>query len=238
MKDRTTARVVGGLFIAATVAGALSFPFLQPVTADDYLARASLEPDRVGIGALLVLLMIAAIIAIPIVIYPVLKRGSERLALGYVVTRTIEGVAIGVSMIGIGGLLMLSRDFVDAGSPAASNFQTLGGMLVAVRGWSDAVLSVAAFCLSALILNYALYRTRLVPRWLSVWGLGGAVLYLAGGLIVLFGVEPFSATQNALDAPLALQEMVFAVWLIVKGFDTSASWSVAELERTPVAISG
>jgi hypothetical protein len=81
---------------------------------------------------------------------------------------------------------------------------------------------VAAFALSALILNYALYRARLVPRWLSAWGLAGAALYLAGGVMVLFGLEPFSTIQNVLDAPLGVQEMVFAVWLIAKGFDAPA----------------
>ena len=90
-----------------------------------------------------------------------------------------------------------------------------------------------AFTVSALILNYALYRARLVPRWLSGWGLAGAVLYLAAGVAVLYGLEPMSATQNVLQAPLGLQEMVFAVWLIVKGFDTAAIPRVDEPEITP-----
>jgi hypothetical protein len=238
MTDRTTARVVGSLFIAATVAGPLSFIFLQPVTGDDYLARASLEPDRVGTGVLLVLLMTAAIIAIPIVMYPVLRRRSERLALGYVVARTIEGVTFGISMIGVAGLVTLSRDFIDVGSPDVSNFQTLGGMLVAGRDLGDAVLAVTAFALSALILNCALYRAQLVPRWLSVWGLGGAVLYLAAGVMVLYGLEPSSATQNAMDVPLALQEMVFAVWLIAKGFNAPVPTPPRVAERAPVLVGG
>lgn len=76
-----------------------------------------------------------------------------------------------------------------------------------------------AFSVSALILNYVLRRADLVPRWLASWGLAGAVLYLATGLMVVYGLEPFSATQTVLQLPLAVQEMVFAIWLIVKGFN-------------------
>jgi hypothetical protein len=81
-------------------------------------------------------------------------------------------------------------------------------------------LGVVAFGVSALILNYVLRRADLVPRWLASWGLAGAVLYLAtGGVTVVYGLEPFSATQTMLQLPLALHEMVFAIWLIAKGFN-------------------
>jgi hypothetical protein len=222
MTDRTTARVVGGLFIVATVAGVLSAVLEHPATAADYLTQASSNANRVATGALMVLVMTAAVIAISIVIYPILRRFSERLALGYVVARTIEAVSFVISTIGVLTLLELSRQFVNAGNPVVSRYQTLGTTLLAGRDWTDAVLGVAAFALSALILNYALYRARLVPRWLSAWGLAGAALYLAGGVMVLFGLEPFSTIQNVLDAPLGVQEMVFAVWLIAKGFDAPA----------------
>jgi len=237
MTDRTTARVVGGLFIAATVAGVLSLVLEQPVVADDYLTQTSLNENRVATGTLLELIMAIAIVAIPIAIYPVLRRFSERLALGYVVARTIEGVTFVISAMGVLTLLTLSREFVDAGAPAASHYQTLGASLVAGRDWVNAVLGVTAFSLSALMLNYVLFQARLVPRWLSVWGLVGATLFVAAGVMVLYGLdEPSSTTQVVLDLPLAVQEMVFAVWLIVKGFDAPASAS--EPEKEPAAVGG
>jgi hypothetical protein len=73
-----------------------------------------------------------------------------------------------------------------------------------------------------LILNYVLYQARLVPRWLSVWGLVGAALILAARMMVVFGLDLSSPTQIALDAPIAVQEMAFAVWLIVRGFNAAA----------------
>lgn len=222
MTDRTTARVVGGLFIAATVSGVLSLVFWQPVLGDDYLGQASLDSNRVATGALMMFIMTVAIVAIPIVIYPILRRFSVRLALGYLVARTIEVVVFFISAIGMLMLLSLSRENVGVFADAPY-LRALGGVLKDGRDGAAEVVGVMAFSASALILNYVLYRVRLVPRWLSAWGLAGAVLYLAAGVMVLYGLEPLSATQNVLQAPLGLQEMVFAVWLIIKGFDAPAS---------------
>ena len=72
------------------------------------------------------------------------------------------------------------------------------------------------------MLNYILYQTKLIPRWLSGWGFIGAILYLASGFLPLFGYDSRSTTYALMEAPLGLNEMVFAVWLIVKGFNSSA----------------
>jgi hypothetical protein len=236
MTDRTTARVVGGLFIAATISGVLSLVLSQPVLGDDYLSQASLNETRVATGMLMTIIMTLAIVAIPIVIYPILRRFSVRLALGYIVARTIEVVVFFVGAIGVLMLMSLSKEYVGAGADV-SNLQTLGGVLRDGRDGADEVIAVMAFSVSALTLNYVLYRARLVPRWLSGWGLAGAVLYLAAGVAVLYGLEPLSATQMALQAPLGVQEMVFAVWLIAKGFDTTSPPLVREPDRTPVPVS-
>lgn len=235
MTDRTTARIVGSLFIVASVAGAVGLAIQQPVLdSSQYLTEAALKENRVATAALLELIMGVAVVGIAIAIYPVLRRRSERLALGYVAARTIEAVIYVIGSIVLLTLLTVSREFVDAGAPDASHFQTLGGLLLAVRDWGGhGVLDAAVFSLSALILNYALYRARLVPRWLSVWGLAGASSYLAAGVLVIYGLEPLSTTQVVLEAPLGVQEMVLAVWLIVKGFDAPASASGPGKEPAP-----
>jgi hypothetical protein len=238
MTDRTTARVVGSLFIVATVAGVVAAMFERSLGAGDYLVQVSPEENSVATGVLLVLVMAAAVIAISIVLYPVLRRFSERLAMGYVVARTIEGVTFVVSTLAALALVTLSREFVATGTPEAASYRAVGDTLVGARDWVDAALGVVAFSLSALMLNYVLFRTRLVPRWLSTWGLAGAALYLAAGVMVLYGLEPFSATQNVLNAPMFLQEMVFAVWLIAKGFNVPATAPIVVPEREPVSVGG
>ena len=85
------------------------------------------------------------------------------------------------------------------------------------------MLGYTVFCLGALMLYYLLYESKLIPRWLSVWGLIGAPIMLAAGLLpLLINEDPTSMLSMALNFPLALQEIVLAVWLIVKGFNTSA----------------
>jgi hypothetical protein len=118
--------------------------------------------------------------------------------------------------------LTISQEFVKAGAPDASYFQTLGTLLLAVREWGGGVCSTIVFSLSALMLNYILYRSKLIPRWLSGWGFFGAILYLASGFLPLFGYGTNSTIYNLMEGLLFVQEMVLAVWLIVKGFNPSA----------------
>jgi hypothetical protein len=224
MTHRTTARVVGGLFIVGTVAGVLGLVLEQPIVdTPDYLARISMNEARLATGAVLELVMGSAMIAIAVAIYPVLRHFSERLALGYVAARMMETVIIVIGTISLLTLLTVSRESVESGAADDSLHQALGDMLLAARDWGGhAVLDVTAFPLSALILNYTLYRARLVPPMLAIWGLLGAASYWAAGVSVLYGAEPFTPIQILLGVPLAVQEMALAVWLILKGFKASA----------------
>jgi hypothetical protein len=229
---RKTAIVVGVLYIAATVAGILSVVFGPNLGASDYLTKLSANEAQGIVGGLFEFAMAVLIAGIAIWLYPVLRKHSEALALGYVVARTIEVVIFTVAVINLFTLVTLSREFVVAGSPDASYFQTLGTLLLAVREWGGGVCSTIVFSLSALMLNYVLFRSKLVPRWVSGWGLIGAALYLSSGFLPLFGYGSRSTIFTLLNVPLGLQEMVLAVWLIVKGFDSTAIASALRPSQT------
>jgi hypothetical protein len=220
MTDRATARVVGALFLFATIAGLIGLPLQESVVGGgDYLSAASAHPDRLATGVLLQLLMGVAVVSIAVVIYPVLRRGTERLAMGYVVARVLEAVVYIVSATGLLTLITVSEKYVAADD--GSSFVAVGRLIMAERDWAGhAILDAAVFSLGALVLNAAFYRSRLVPRWLSLWGLAGAAAYLTAGLLVIYGLEPLSTPQVVLEAPLGLQEIALALWLIVKGFHT------------------
>jgi hypothetical protein len=207
---RKTATIVGVLFIIATVAPIISGVFLGPLSDisggddSDYLIETSENEKQVIIGVLFYIIMAVAVASIAIVIYPILKKHNEALALGYVGARIAEGLLFIVNIITILTLLTLSQEFVKAG----------GDLLLAAGDWAYMLGFGLAFTISALILNYVLYRSKLVPRWLSVWGFIGAVL-----IFVYYLLQPFSINLvEILFLPIAVQEMVFAVWLIVKGF--------------------
>src|SRR5271157_107949 len=221
--DKKIAIIAGVLFITATVASILSLPFLEPINATNFLVSISANGDQVTIGALLAFIAAVASASIAISLYPVLKKYNEGLALGAVGFRIIEGVFYIVGVMGLLLLLTLSQEFVKAGAPVSSYFQTLGALLLAGYHWVGNVGSLLAFCLGALMYYYIFYQTRLVPRWISVWGLLGATLCMVAGMLVMFRlIDPLSTFQVVLALPIAVQEMVLAVWLIVKGFNSTA----------------
>jgi len=115
--------------------------------------------------------------------------------------------------------LSLSREFVTAGAPVASYFQTSGALLLAAIDWGSLLLDLA-WLLSVPVFNYVLYQSKLIPRWLSVLGLVGGALWLATWPVRMFDLSPPMIEIFAL--PIAAQEMILAVWLIVKGFNSSA----------------
>jgi Domain of unknown function (DUF4386) len=227
-RTRKTAIFAGVLFIIATVASVLSLPFLAPMNAPNYLVSVSASGNQVTIGVLLGFIAAAASASIAISLYPILRKYHEGLALGAVGFRLIEGIFAIAGVMCVLVLLSLSQEFVKAGAPNSSYFQTLGVVVVAGYHWVGNVASLLAFCLGALLYYYIFYQTRLVPRWLSVWGLVGATLLVVTGVLVMFRViGPLSTFQVVLALPLAVQEMVLAVWLIVRGFKSSTLASLS-----------
>jgi hypothetical protein len=227
--NKKTARIVGVLFISCTGAAIVSGAFLLPILeGPDYLAKVSANESQVMIGALFYFVMAAAGAGIAIPMYPVLRKHNEAMALGAVAFRIIEGAIFMVGVMCVLALVTVSQEFVLAGAPDASCFQTLGELLLAGYTVAQAVVpGVFAFSLGALMYYYIFYQSRLVPRWLSVWGLVGVTLGIVNGLYDMFGGIPNETISMLLDLPIFAQEMVLAVWLIVKGFNSSAIASPA-----------
>jgi hypothetical protein len=221
---RKTAIIVGVLFIIATVAAVLGkVVFYQPILdAPDYLVGISANENQVIIGAILGLIAAFACAGIAIWLYPTLKKHNGALALGSVGFRIIEGMLYVVVVIGLLSLLTLSQEYVKAGAPETSFFQASGSILLAMREWAGQ-LAVIAFTLGGMMYYSVFFQSKLIPRWLAGWGFLGVALSLASALLSLFGqVVPFSAVSVLLNLPIGVQEMVLAVWLIVKGFNPSA----------------
>jgi hypothetical protein len=215
--NRKTAIIVGVLFITALVSSTLSGVFSASIDDPDYLTAAFANENQVLIGVLFQLSLTASVVAIPIMMFPILKKHNEGLALGYVSARIFEGFFDVVIAISLLLLLTLSREFVEAGAPDGSSFQTSGVILIALKDWAG-IPEQFPYGLGVLILNFAFYQSELIPRWLSGWGLVGGVLILAMGLLRMFG-----HSVVLLAIPIVLNEMVLAVWLIVKGFNSSAT---------------
>ena len=217
--SRKNAIIVGVLFIAATVFGVIAAAIYSPiVNAPDYLLKLSAHEDQIVLVSILEFFMAMSCAGIGIALYPIIKKYSEGLAIGTVGFRIIESmtqVFLAVIMI---SLLALSREFVNASAPIGSYFQTTGAILKAGSDWMSNGAMLLPWCIAALMYYSVFYNSRLIPRWISGWGLIGITLTIISSVLVMFD-PAFGTIQTFANIPIALQEMVMAVWLIVKGFN-------------------
>jgi len=222
--NRKTAIIVGVLFILG-FAGVFSAVVVKPILDDpNLLIKLTENKNLVMMGVLSQLIMAFACAGIAIWLYPVLRKHNEALALGAVGFRIIENVFQIVATLGLLSLLTLSQEYVKADALAAPAFQAAGALLLAVRFWAGLLLSQIGFGLGALMYYYVFYQSRLIPRWLSGWGLIAIILHLTSVFLTMFGqIDPFSTPSILLlSMPIFFQELTLAVWLIVKGFNPSA----------------
>jgi hypothetical protein len=219
---RKTAIIVGILFLIATVILIVGGIFSLSIYEPDYLTTVSENENQVILGALLEIVAAAAVVGIPIAMFPILKKYNEGLALGYVGTRIFEGLTIFLNTIILLALLSLSNQFVKLSTPNVLYFETTGALLLGVREWGSLLVDLS-FPIGAVVFNYLLHKTKLTPKWIAILGLVGGALWLAMTPVRMYGFSP--EWMDFLAAPIAFQEMILAIWLIVKGFNTS----VAEL---------
>lgn len=208
-QHKSIARWVGVLYILGTVAGILSVVFTGSISGGaEVLMQASTNVNQVKLGTLFILIMGISLALVPVILYPLMKKVNEALALGYVVFRgalePFTYIATAIWLL----LVVLSKDAV-ASDPA--HFQSISHML-SHSGEQIHSYTMILFSLGALMLYSLLYQSKLIPRWLSGWGFVAALIYLAAGVWAMFGT-----ISNLALVPLGLQEMVMAVWLILKG---------------------
>lgn len=219
VRHRATARVVGVLFIVATVTAIIGGGLvMQSLGAPDYLVQVAAHEGQVMVGVVLEFILALSVIGIAALLLPVLRPYGEGMAVGYMAVRTLEAAFILMATTTALVVLAMAQ---DGGSAAAVGVQPVGGALLSAREWTYFVGTMPLFGVSAVILNTVLHRSRLVPAWLSVSGLVGGLLLLAYAGAELVGVESVIPLQ-VLAAPIALQEMALAVWLIAKGFTMPA----------------
>ncbi len=225
---RDPVQQTGWLFVLATAAGVLSVLVTGSTLGDDdLLAAVNANQGAMLTGQMLILVMLAAMTGTAVLLAPILRRHSETLSLGYVLARTLEVVTLVIGLVAGLVLLPLSWNSLEAGTDAALLAETLK----ITNDWTGYLGAQMVFSLSALVLNWALYRYRLVPRWLSVWGLIGVPLMFLSGLLPMFeSLNSNAAALNTLVIPLAVQEMAMAAWMIVRGF-SDESQPVLIVER-------
>ena len=230
---RVPARLVGALFILASASAIVGTLMYVPALQDLGLLSIGAEVGhQIRLGALSELVLVCSAVGTAVLLFPVLRRQHEGLALGYVAFRLLEAVFI---LIGLLSLLTLST--VGTGSGEATGVvapavQASRQLLISLHRWTFILGPNLMLGVNTLLCAVLLYTAKLVPRFISGLGIVGAVLVFAAALLELFGViEQLSLWGVGLALPVATYEMLLAGWLIVKGLRSPAP--AAEIAGKP-----
>jgi hypothetical protein len=213
---RMTARVVGMIYLAGMVIGIGGNILVQSIlTAPGRLSTIATSSALLGVGAVFWLATVAGDVAHGVLMFPILKGRSERMAVGYLAARMMDATFIAVMALFIVIQIPLGMEFLKAG-PDGSYLQALSVVLTQANLYAYG-FAMTAVGVAGLILCSVLLRTKLVPRVLAVWGLVGYAILLGGSLLEIAGFHLSSIHA----IPGGLWELFIGVWLIVKGFSTA-----------------
>lgn len=219
--EQRIARIMGAWFLGTFVFSIPAFVFYDPILDHATYVLGSGKDTQVGIGALLEILLAISGIATAVVIFPIVKRVNESVALGYIASRTVESILILIGVLSLMSVMALRQDLHQA--------RNTGSLVEAARGLlavhDQTALLGPQFCAglgNGILLGYLMWRSRLLPRPMVMIGLIGGPLALVAGIGVLLGVwDITSGLPVALTAPEAIWEFSLSVWLLVKGFRPS-----------------
>ncbi len=227
---RMTARVVGVMYLAGFVVGIVGNGLIQSIIGGpDHLSTVSANSMMLAIGALLWLMAVAGDAAHGVLMFPVLKQHSERIAFGYLATRIVDAVFIAVFVLFMLLQIPLGSEYLKAVAPNTFYLQALSTLSIQANLYAYDIAMIA-LGLAGMMLCYLFYRAQLVPRWLAIWGLVGYAIIFCGMVSEVMG----SGLGLVSSIPGGLWEVFIGGWLIVKGFNSSAKLAQGTKTSNPV----
>lgn len=234
LSDRTTARIVGWLFIATFAFSIPGLLLYGPMLNDPRFVLGTADGTQITVGALLEILLVIANIGTAVALYPVAKRYSHRVGLGYVATRIMESAIIVAGIASVLSVLALRDQF--AGADPDTLVATAGVMV----GFHDATFLLGpGFCAgigNGMLLGYLMFKSGLMPRRIAILGpIAGGFCFVAATGALLGVYEQGSAPQFLLTVPEMIWELTFGIYLIAKGFAAPTTLRAPSSERAAVA---
>src|SRR5664279_1280271 len=226
---RRTAIMVASLWLL-TAFGAIAGTALMNsvLNAPDYLTTVFPKSVTVISGMLLWLINDFGIVLIVLLMFPILKKQSERMALTYLSMRMFEAIFLVVGVIFAMLLIPLSQEFIKAGATDVTSYQAIGSVLKQAEYWFMTSMQLIPLGLGGVVLAFFLYQTKLVPRFISVVGLIGYGLLVPSAILTLLGVLDTlpGAPGSLLVIPVAAFEIILMpIWLYAKGFNLPVTTS-------------
>ncbi len=227
--NQKAAKTVGVLFLLAALSAVIGLLLYDPILkSSDYLINGSENANQVRLGALFELILVVSVIGTATTMFPILRKYNETIALWHVYFRFLEAIIITVGIISVLSLLTLSQNFVTAGVAETTSYHASGTLLKAIHDWTFMLGPLFMLGINTIMYSYILYKSKLIPRPLSILGMFGAVMVFINALLVLFGVVEQLSIWGIMALPIAAFEMILAVWLLVKGFNESALSSLSK----------
>ncbi|MFS0638221.1 DUF4386 domain-containing protein [Mesobacillus foraminis] len=230
---KKAANIVGVLFLLAAVSAVIGLNLYDPIlNGPDYLIKGSEHANQVIVGALMELILVVSAVGTATTMFPLLRMYNETIALWHVCFRFLEAIIITVGLISVLSLLTLSQEFAAAEVQDPTSFHASGIILKAIHDWTFMLGPLFMLGINTLMYSYIFYKTKLVPRFISILGMTGAIFVFVCALFVMFGVFPQISFWGAvLAVPVAANEMILAVWLLIKGFNKTAIDSLSEMRK-------
>lgn len=214
---QNTTKLAGLLIILGMAAGILSIA--SAVDSPNYLTEATANATQVSTAALFQFVLCLTYLGFAILLYPIVKKYNERLALGFLGFRIIAGVILIIGTILLLSIFVLSQEFTKTTSVNQWAFEAFGNVLKITRDYINHIFMVFTIAAGNLMLYVLFLKAKLIPNWLSLWGILGTILSIVASVLLLFGiVEVITVEYLALNAPTGLFELVLGFWLIIKGF--------------------
>lgn len=211
-------RAAGLLLLVGMAAGI--FSVAPAIDSENYLTEAAEHSTQTILAAVFQLVMSLAYIGFAILLYPAIKRFGKSLSVGFLSFRIIAASLSIIGTILLLSTLALSQQYSKNPLPDPSGLEVTGNVLKISRDYINHVFMILVLCIGNLMLYVLLFQSKLIPQWLSVWGMAGAFLSVAASILVLFQkVDIITYEYLALNVPAAIQELMLGVWLIIKGFD-------------------
>jgi hypothetical protein len=211
-------RLIGALFLAGFLSYGVGFGLVSSVVGTpDFLSTIPAHQTTLILGALLMLSNSVVDVGKGVLFFPIVENHGKRTALAYLAAMIFEVVLMAVGVLFLLMLVPLAEQVMDAGGAGMDSARTLGSLAVEANTMAYQI-SQMSLGIGATFLCLLLFRTRMIPRFLSAWGVVGYVMHAAGAIAEIFGFH----ISLVLLIPGGLFELALALWLIVRGFDSSA----------------
>lgn len=221
MRSKKSKERLAGILIIASMAAGI-FSIVPAVDSSEYLTETTSNFYQVIWAAIFQFFMALCYLGFAVLVYPSLRKFGSSLSVAFLSLRIMASILVVLGTIVLLSILRLSEEYAQNTGQEVYFFEMIGNILKTSRDYINHVFMILALCASNIILYTLLLKSKALPGWLSLWGILGSTLAASASVLVLFQLSNVISTEYLLmNAPIALMELTFGIWLMVKGFNKS-----------------